>query len=168
MPLLSTRKETGQKKNDYLLGVISDTHGLLRSEAIRALSGVSLIIHAGDIGSPAVIESLKNIAPVVAVRGNTDKEKWAYTLPLTEVVEVGGLSLYILHDAGRLDLNPAASGFSAVIHGHTHQPAIEDKNSVLFLNPGSAGPRRFSLPVTLALLRVKNSSLATEIIRLIP
>jgi len=166
MPLLGTRKELKPRKDDHLLGVISDTHGILRPEAIRALSGVSLIIHAGDIGSPAVIESLKNIAPVVAVRGNTDTEKWACALPLTEVVEVGGLSLYILHDAGRLDLNPAASGFSAVIHGHTHRPAIEDKNSVLFLNPGSAGPRRFSLPVSVALLRIANNSLKTELLTL--
>lgn len=168
MPQFNTRKYPGPHKDNYLLGVISDTHGLLRPEAIRALSGVSLIIHAGDIGSPAVIESLENIAPVVAVRGNTDTDRWACRLPLNDVAEIGGLSIYVLHDAGRLDLDPAASGFSAVIHGHTHRPAIEDKNGVLFLNPGSAGPRRFALPVTLALLRIRKRLPAAEIIRLIP
>jgi uncharacterized protein len=166
MPLSDTRKELKPWKDDHLLGVISDTHGLLRPEAIRALSGVSLIIHAGDIGSPAVIESLKNIAPVVAVRGNTDTEKWAGRLPFSEVVEVDEISIYIIHDVGKLDLNPDASGFNAVIHGHTHRPAIDAKNGILFLNPGSAGPKRFTLPVTLSLLRIINNSLTAEIITL--
>ena len=130
------------------------------------MGGVSLIIHAGDVGTPVLLESLKNIAPVVAVRGNTDRGGWACRLPATEVVEIGGVSLYVLHDLSRLDLNPAASGFSAVINGHTHEPAIECKNNVLFLNPGSAGPRRFTLPVSVALLRIKNNSLKAELVNL--
>jgi len=154
----------GLEKNEQLVGVISDTHGLLRPEAIRTLEGVSLIIHAGDVGTPAVLESLKNIAPVIAVRGNTDRGGWACRLPATEVAEIGGVSLYVLHDLTKLDLNPAAAGFSAVIHGHTHEPGIESKNNVLFLNPGSAGPKRFTLPASVALLRIKNKSLEPEIV----
>jgi putative phosphoesterase len=154
----------GLKKNEYLVGVISDTHGLIRPEALKAIEGVSLIIHAGDVGTPAVIERLKNIAPVAAVRGNTDRDAWASKLPFTEVVEIGGVLLYVIHDLARLDLNPAASGFSAVINGHTHEPAIECRNRVLFLNPGSAGPKRFTLPISVALLRIKNNSLKAELL----
>lgn len=149
-----------------LVGVISDTHGLLRPEAFKALEGASLIIHAGDIGSPSVLESLKNIAPVVAVRGNMDREGWACKLPFTEVVEIGKVLLYVLHDLCRIDLDPAVSGFSAVISGHSHEPAIENRNNVLFLNPGSAGPKRFNLPVSVALLHIINKSVRPEIITL--
>jgi hypothetical protein len=156
----------GLKKNERLVGVISDTHGLLRPEAIKALEGVSLIIHAGDVGPSVIIERLENIAPVVAVRGNTDREGSACRLPLTEVVEIGEVLLYVLHDLGRLDLAPSVSGFSAVISGHSHEPAIENRNNVLFLNPGSAGPRRFTLPVSVALLHIKNNILKPEIITL--
>ena len=148
------------------MGVISDTHGLLRPEVINAFEGVSLIIHAGDVGSPAVLEALKNLAPVVAVRGNTDGDAWAFRLPLTEVVTVAGVSLYVLHDLSRLDLNPAVSCFNAVINGHTHEPAIKKKDNVLFINPGSAGPKRFTLPVSIALLHIKNNSLKAELITL--
>ena len=165
MPL--SKKQPNQLINEHLVGVISDTHGLLRPEAIKALEGVSLIIHAGDVGPSVVIDRLKNIAPVVAVRGNTDREGQAGRLPLTEVVEIGEVLLYVLHDLGRLDLDPAVSGFSAVISGHSHEPAIENRKNVLFLNPGSAGPRRFSLPVSVALLRIKNNSLKPEIITLV-
>ena len=148
------------------MGIISDTHGLLRPEAVSALAGVSMIIHAGDIGTPAVITSLENLAPVVAVRGNTDRDGWARRLAFTEVVQTGGVFLYVLHDLGRLDLNPAVSGFRAVISGHTHEPAIEDRNGILYINPGSAGPKRFTLPVSVALLRVQNNSLKAELVTL--
>lgn len=154
------------QNNDRLIGVISDTHGLLRPEAAMALQGVSLIIHAGDIGRISVLKSLRDIAPVIAVRGNTDREQWAFTLPLSNTAEVGGFSFYVLHDLGRLDLDPAASGFSAVISGHTHEPVVENRNGVLFLNPGSAGPRRFTLPVSVALMRIWNNSLTAELIDL--
>ena len=164
MPL--SKKPSGQLQHDHLVGVISDTHGLLRPEAIRALEGVSLIIHAGDIGTPAILDRLENIAPVIAVRGNTDEERWACRLPLTEVVEIGGISLYVLHDLSKLDLSPAVSGFSAVVTGHTHRPAIENKNGVLFLNPGSAGPKRFTLPVSVALLHIRYGSLKPELLSL--
>jgi uncharacterized protein len=155
------------QENNCLIGVISDTHGLLRPEAVKALAGVSLIIHAGDIGTPAVLASLNNIAPVVAVRGNTDREGWASKLPLTDVVEAGGTSLYLIHDLGKLDLNPSAAGFCAVISGHTHEASIQNRNGVLFLNPGSAGPRRFKLPVSLALLHIKGSSLDAKLVTLL-
>ena len=163
---LSEHKILNSKKDECHVGVISDTHGLLRPEVISAFEGVSLIVHAGDVGRQSVLEVLGNIAPVVAVRGNTDREAWAFGLPLTEVVRAGEVSLYVLHDLSRLDLNPAVSGFNAVINGHTHEPAIENKNNVLFINPGSAGPKRFSLPVSIALLHIKNNSLKTELVTL--
>ena len=151
---------------EHLIGVISDTHGLLRPEAVRALKGVELIIHAGDIGNPKVLAGLARIAPVHAVRGNTDRGAWAADLPQTRVVEVGGGLLYVLHELFTLDLDPAAAGIAAVIFGHSHQPHMERRNGVLYLNPGSAGPRRFTLPVTLALLMVQNSGLTPEFIEL--
>ena len=149
-----------------LVGVISDTHGLIRPEALKAIEGVSLIIHAGDVGAQTVLHRLENIAPVVAVRGNTDRDGWAWKLPFTEAVEIGGIFLYVLHNLDRLDLDPAASGFSAVIYGHTHRPAIEKSSKILFINPGSAGPKRFDLPVSVALLRIKNNSLKAELLTL--
>jgi putative phosphoesterase len=148
------------------VGVISDTHGLLRPEVISAFKGVSLIIHAGDVGRPDVLEALRNIAPVVAVRGNMDRDAYAFSLPLTEVVDVSGVSIYVLHDLGRLDLNPAASRFKAIISGHTHEPSIKTKDNVLFINPGSAGPKRFTLPVSIALLHIRNNSLKAELVTL--
>jgi putative phosphoesterase len=166
MPELHNKNILDTKRDDLRVGVISDTHGLLRPEVISAFIGVSLIIHAGDVGRPAVLEALGNIAPVVAVRGNTDRDAWAFRLPLTEVVSVAGVSIYVLHDLGRLDLNPAVSGFNAVISGHTHEPAIENKNNVLFINPGSSGPKRFILPVSIALLHINNGSLKAELVTL--
>ncbi|MBI4644068.1 MAG: metallophosphoesterase family protein [Deltaproteobacteria bacterium] len=148
------------------IGVISDTHGLLRPQAVAALKGVSLIIHAGDIGAPEILEHLGRIAPVRAVRGNTDRGEWARALPLTEVVDAGGVHIYVLHDLHTLDLDPKAAGFAAVIFGHSHRPHLEGKNGVLFLNPGSAGPRRFTLPVSLAYLKVQGKSLHTEFVPL--
>ena len=148
------------------MGVISDTHGLLRDEAVAALQGSELIIHAGDIGKPEVLDRLRRIAPVHAVRGNNDRDGWARTLPLTEVVEVGALYLYLLHDIADLDIDPAAAGMAAVITGHSHKPLAQMRDGVLFLNPGSAGPRRFKLPITVARLHVTGSGIEPEIVRL--
>ncbi len=147
-------------------GVISDTHGLLRPEAVKALEGVDMIIHAGDIGKPEILEALRAIAPVVAVRGNNDTGEWALTLPETEVVEVGRIALYVLHDVHALDLDPAAAGFDAVISGHSHQPAVARRHGVLFVNPGSAGPRRFKLPVSLARLSIRGEDLDARLVDL--
>ncbi|MHB9072341.1 MAG: metallophosphoesterase family protein [Desulfobaccales bacterium] len=152
---------------EHLIGVISDTHGLLRPEAIKALAGVELIIHAGDIGNPKILEALARIAPVHAVRGNTDRADWAADLPHTRLVEVGDVLIYVLHELFTLDLDPAAAGFAAVIYGHSHSPHMERKNGVLYLNPGSAGPRRFKLPVSLARLRFQTASLQAEFVELL-
>jgi hypothetical protein len=151
---------------DRLVGVISDTHGLLRPAARAALEGSQLIVHAGDVGSPEVLDQLRDIAPVVAVRGNNDRGAWAADLSATEVVELEGLLLYVLHDVKDLDLDPRAAGFRAVIAGHSHRPGVEVRDGVLFLNPGSAGPRRFTLPITLAHLAVRGSDLEATIVHL--
>ena len=148
------------------IGVISDTHGLLRPEAVRALRGCERIVHAGDVGDPAILDELERLAPVAAVRGNVDRGAWAEALPETEVVEVGSALLYVLHDLARLDLDPAAAGFAAVISGHTHEPRSELRDGVLYLNPGSAGPRRFKLPVTVARLTVDGNRVTVEIVEL--
>jgi putative phosphoesterase len=150
-----------------LVGVISDTHGLLRPEALDALAGVELIIHAGDIGSLEVIEALRNIAPVAAVRGNNDRGPWAAEFPLYEVVEFGGYFIYVLHDLKEIDINPAAAGFRVVVSGHSHKPLAEERRGILYLNPGSAGPRRFKLPVTLARLKLHAPDVSAEIINLL-
>jgi putative phosphoesterase len=134
------------------LGLISDTHGLLREEAVRALRGSDLILHAGDVGAPEILETLKTLAPVLAVRGNVDTDKWGQTLPLTEVIQLGPVTIYMLHILQDLDLNPAAAGFHIVISGHSHKSEQIEKDGVLYINPGSAGPRRFYLPVTVARL----------------
>lgn len=147
----------------HTLGVISDTHGLVRAEALAALAGVERIVHAGDIGAPEVLDALARIAPVTAVRGNNDRAAWAAGIPETEVVEVGGLSLYVLHDLHELDLDPRAAGFAAVIAGHSHQPRVEERDGVLYLNPGSAGPRRFKLPISLARLTIAHGRIKTEL-----
>ena len=149
-----------------VVGVISDTHGLIRPEAIEALGGSELIVHAGDVGDVAVLERLRAIAPTVAVRGNVDTAPWARVLPRTEVVAVGTLHVYVVHDLSALDLDARAAGFAAVISGHTHRASADMKNGVLFLNPGSAGPRRFALPVTLARLRIEGAQLSHEIVDL--
>jgi putative phosphoesterase len=149
-----------------VLGLISDTHGLLRPEAVDALCGVDQILHAGDVGAPEILNRLETIAPVTAVRGNVDGGAWARKLPLSEVVEVDGMSIYMLHILEKLDLKPEAAGFSAVIYGHSHVPKIEKKNDVLYFNPGSAGPRRFKLPITVGKLIVDAKKLHAEIIEL--
>ena len=149
-----------------IVGVISDTHGLLRTEAVELLRGSEHIIHAGDIGAPEIIPELEKIAPVTAIRGNVDTQPWTRQFAETEVVELGGLHIYVIHDANALDLNPKAAGFAAVISGHSHKPKQEVKDGVLYLNPGSAGPRRFKLPVTVARLHVAGSKLEPEIVYL--
>ena len=148
------------------VGVISDTHGLLRPEAVAALSGSELILHAGDVGDPAILERLRNIAPTVAVRGNVDTAAWASVLPVTEVVEIGELQIYMLHDLASLDLDAKAAGFAAVISGHTHRPVADVRGGVLYLNPGSAGPRRFSLPIAVARLQIDGATMSHEIVEL--
>jgi uncharacterized protein len=152
--------------SDICVGVISDTHGLLRPEAVAALQGSAIIIHAGDVGRPEVLDELRRIAPTHAVRGNVDFDAWAENLPATETVEFGQQHLYMLHIIAELDVDPAAAGFAAVIYGHSHKPSIEWRDGVLYLNPGSAGPRRFKLPVTVARLHVTGRSLRPEIIQL--
>ena len=149
-----------------MIGVISDTHGLLRPEAAAALSGCDLIIHAGDIGAASVVTELESIAPVVAIRGNIDKAPWADAFPNDEVVKIDGRFLYVLHNLNELDLDPVAAGFHAVVTGHTHKPLIERRDGVLYLNPGSAGPRRFALPICLAKIEVLDEELSAEIIHL--
>jgi putative phosphoesterase len=150
----------------FTVGVISDTHGLLRPNALQALEGSDLIIHAGDVGNPEILDSLRSLAPLIAVRGNVDHGEWAHLLPQTQIAEVGEVLIYVLHDRHELDLDPAAAGFNAVISGHSHMPSIEQRNGVLYLNPGSAGPRRFSKPVSLAQITVQNGSISARIIPL--
>jgi putative phosphoesterase len=144
--------------------VISDTHGLLRLEAVKALRGSSHIIHAGDVGAPEILEELRGLAPLTAIRGNIDNERWAQKLPETEVAEVAGISIYVLHDLKKLDLKPEAAGFRVVISGHSHVPKQESRGGVLYFNPDSAGPRRFKLPVTVGRLIVDGDALRAEII----
>ena len=149
-----------------LIGVISDTHGLLRPEALAALRGSDLIIHAGDVGDPKILDDLAKIAPVRAIRGNVDTEAWARKIPETDVVEVEGVSIYVLHNVHDLDLNPRAAGFAAVISGHSHKPSSEVREGVLYFNPGSAGPRRFSLPITIGRLLIKSGRIIPELVEL--
>jgi len=149
-----------------IIGVISDTHGLLRPEAVRALQGSEHIIHAGDIGAEEIIPALEKIAPVTAIRGNVDHEPWTKRFPETQVVELAGLHIYIIHDANALDLNPRAAGFAAVISGHSHQPRQEIREGVLYFNPGSAGPRRFKLPITVGSLEIVDGKVNGQIIDL--
>jgi uncharacterized protein len=149
-----------------LIGVISDTHGLLRPEALEALRGSKRIIHAGDVGDPGILERLATIAPVIAVRGNIDKGAWARKLPQTEVVEVDGISIYVLHDLAQLDLKPEAAAFSIIVSGHSHVSKQETRNGVLYFNPGSAGPRRFNLPVSVGRLKIERGKVRGEIVTL--
>lgn len=148
------------------IGVISDTHGLLRPQALAALEGSDLIIHAGDIGKPEILDELAKLAPVVAVRGNNDRAEWAAILPEKRLVTVGEVSLYLLHILPELDINPVERGIKAVISGHSHKPAIFYKEGVLYLNPGSAGPRRFKLPVSVALLSITDHYLDPRLVEL--
>ena len=149
------------------IGLISDTHGLLRPEALRALAGVEHIIHAGDVGAAEVIETLRNIAPVDAVRGNNDKGPWAKELAPWLALEFSGVGIHVLHDVKELEIDAAAAGFRVVIAGHSHKPQVAERDGVLFVNPGSAGPRRFSLPVTIGYLTVAKGSASAQIRQLL-
>ncbi len=162
----STPKLQGKIEKAILIGVISDTHGLLRPEAIEALRGSEYIIHAGDVGSPEILEQLSAIGPVTAVRGNVDKGPWSRNLPETQVLELGGISIYVLHDLSQLDLKPEAAGFSVVVSGHSHAPKQETREGVLYFNPGSAGPRRFRLPVSVGRLVLEHGGVRGEILQL--
>src|SRR5262245_3342419 len=150
-----------------LVGVISDTHGLLRPEVLAAFKGVDLILHAGDIGGPEVLDGLRALASTVAVRGNNDRGDWASNIPEIEWTQVGNVSIYMLHDLKTLDKR-LVSGFDVVISGHSHQPRIERRDGILFVNPGSAGPRRFKLPISIAKLVVAQSTVTAELIELLP
>lgn len=149
-----------------LIGLISDTHGLLRPEAMAALQGSQLIIHAGDIGTPEVIDGLRAMAPTFCVRGNNDFEAWAASVPERQVIEAGGRKILALHQIGHLFREPAVEGCAAIVFGHTHKPSVETRNGVLYINPGSAGPRRFKLPITVGHLWITEEGLRAEIVEL--
>jgi len=148
------------------IGLIADTHGLMRREALVALQGSDLIIHAGDVGKPEILEQLRAVALVVAVRGNVDKGAWASLLPMTAVAEAGSTLIYVLHNIAQLDLDPAAANFSVVVSGHSHRPGSTERDGVMYVNPGSAGPRRFRLPIMVARLDLRQSSRTVEFIEL--
>jgi len=148
------------------IGLISDTHGLLRPEAVEALKGSDFIIHAGDIGDPQVLDGLSRLAPVTAIRGNVDRGPWASSLPDKEVLQAGAAFIYVVHNIADLDLDPAAAGFGAVVSGHSHQPGWREKDGVLFVNPGSAGPRRFKLPIAVGRLSVTEAGITADLIEL--
>lgn len=145
-----------------IIGVISDTHGRITKQALEALKGSELIIHAGDVGGPEILETLEEIAPVYAVRGNTDMDRWAQALPMTQVVEAGGMSFYVLHNIATLNIDPKAAGFDAVIYGHSHIPKEDRRGGILYFNPGSAGPKRFRLPICLGRMEIENGKIDTE------
>lgn len=146
----------------FRIGIISDTHGLLRPEAERGLTGVDHIIHAGDIGRPEIVDALRRIAPVTAIRGNVDSGEWARDYPDTNLVRLAGKSMYVLHDLKTLKVDPGA-GIDVIVSGHSHVPKIDTLGGVLYLNPGSAGPRRFKLPITLATLELTPDGMRPEI-----
>lgn len=156
--------ETGE----VVIGVISDTHGLLRPEALRALKGSNLILHAGDVGDPGILSRLEEVAPVVAVRGNVDRGDLARSLPDSQVVEVEGELVYLLHDVEALDLAPEGAGISMVVFGHSHLPEIRESRGILYFNPGSAGPKRFSNPVTVGKIRMVGGTLNPEVVEIFP
>ena len=150
------------------IGLISDTHGLLRPEALGALDGSDVIIHAGDVGAPEILEQLRRLAPVVAVKGNVDTDAWCADLPETAVADAGSSLVYVLHDLKVLDLKPAAAGFAMVVSGHSHKPVCEERGGVLYVNPGSAGPRRFNLPVTVARVDLRHQPWRIDFVDLLP
>lgn len=149
-----------------LIGLISDTHGLVRPQALDALRGVDLIIHSGDIGKSEVLAALKSIAPLHAIKGNNDRGAWAKKLPETKTISIGGTKLFLIHDVHELDFDPSERGIAAIISGHSHKPSVVTRDGVLFVNPGSAGPRRFTLPVAVGLLRIADNKLRAAIIEL--
>ncbi len=145
------------------VGLISDTHGLLRPEAAAFLAGSDHLVHAGDVGDPAILDALAAIAPVTAIRGNVDTDAWAARLPATTRVTIGGVTIYVLHDLAALDLKPHAHGIRIVVYGHSHKPSVTERDGVLYVNPGSAGPRRFRLPITTAELLIDGSSVTARL-----
>lgn len=145
------------------IGLVSDTHGLLRPEALAFLKGSDAIVHGGDIGNPGVLDALRELAPLTVVRGNNDSEAWADGIAETEVVEFGGVRLYAIHDLSQLGIDPAAAGVRVVVSGHSHKPKIEERGGVLYVNPGSAGPRRFKLPIAVAELRIEGGEVTARI-----
>jgi uncharacterized protein len=149
-----------------IVGVISDTHGLLRPEAVAALEGSRYIVHGGDVGDESILRTLEAIAPVTVVRGNVDTDTWARRLPRTAVLDVDGVRIYAVHDISDLDIDPRAAGVDVIVFGHSHRPGIEPRGDVIYLNPGSAGPRRFDLPVSLARLTIEAGVAAAEIVEL--
>ena len=164
---MTSSESLRRQRSVVTVGVISDTHGLLRPEAVAALRGSAHIIHAGDVGDAKILEQLAEIAPVTAVRGNIDKEVWARRLPESEVVEFRGILIYVLHDLSQLDLKPEAAGFRVVIYGHSHVPQQETRNGVLYFNPGSAGLRRFKLPITVGRLIIAQGEVRGEIVTVV-
>jgi putative phosphoesterase len=161
---VSRRRRKAWRVTQRRIGLISDTHGLLRPEVVDALRNADLIVHAGDIGKATILETLRGLAPVKAVRGNVDREAWTSALLKTEGFEIEQVGVYVLHDLGELDLVPEANGIKVVVSGHTHQPAIREKNGVLFVNPGSAGPRRFRCPVSMAFLYIQDASAEAQLV----
>jgi putative phosphoesterase len=155
-----------EDSGERVIGVIADTHGLLRPEAVDALEGVDLILHAGDIGAARILDALQVIGPVVAIRGNIDTGPWAAWLPFRETVKVGPMRIYLIHDVNDLEVDPVTVNFRVVVSGHSHKPSMEDRAGVLYLNPGSAGPRRFRLPVSVARLTMRGDGASAEIIEL--
>lgn len=160
------RREPPASGRALRVGVLSDTHGLMRLDALTALLGSDLLLHAGDIGAAAVLEALQAIAPLVAIRGNNDTQPWAADLPETAVHDTGAVRIFITHNRAQLALDPRAAGFQVVVSGHSHQPLIEQRDGVLYVNPGSCGPRRFSLPVTVALLTIRGARVEAKIVDL--
>jgi putative phosphoesterase len=162
----ASRARTTKKSDTHVIGLISDTHGLIRPEALEALQGADLIIHAGDIGKPEVLGALKAIAPVLAIKGNNDIGAWAKPLPDTKLVKSGNTRLFVIHNVRELDCDPVARGYQVVVSGHSHKPLVSTRDGVLFVNPGSAGPRRFKLPVAVGKLFIQNKQVNAEIIEL--
>jgi len=150
------------------IGLISDTHGLLRPEAVSFLKGSDFIVHGGDIGNAGILEALAAIAPLTIVRGNNDREPWADAIAETELVKFGGVHLYAIHDLAQLDIDPSAAGVRVVISGHSHKPKVEERDGVLYVNPGSAGPRRFKLPISIAELVVDGASVTARVVSIDP
>ncbi|RJO71528.1 MAG: metallophosphoesterase [Myxococcales bacterium] len=157
-----------EASSSLLIGVVSDTHGLVRPELLKLFAGVDCILHAGDVGEASVLRELERLAPLCAVRGNVDRGELAAALPFSLLTKFGGLDVYMLHDISELDLDPRAAACSIVVYGHTHRPLIEKRDDVLYLNPGSAGPRRFSLPVSCARLRIEDGRASAELLTLLP
>jgi hypothetical protein len=155
-----------QKTTRQVIGVISDTHGLIRPQALLALRGVDRIIHAGDIGAPEIIEALDRIAPTVAIKGNNDRDRWAKAFPETELIEQADTKIYVIHNVKELRFQPAERGIRVVISGHSHKPSVDERDGVLYLNPGSAGPRRFKLPIAVAKLRLSSKKVTAQLIEL--